>query len=222
MIEFLLIAKGRSEILFYTGELLKRQSRAQPSDSQGIRSMRHILAGILLSFLQQADARALDGWQVFSPAGAGFTVKLPGEPKKTARALEVPGGTINLTLYGIERNGLVCFISVTECSPGVLKQNANEVLDDARDNGVKKSGGTLREERKIKLNEFPGREMTIDLPDSKLRGGGIFKSRVYLVGRTHYQVAAMSTIANENPNVQRAFLNSFQLKREAATTKDGP
>ena len=184
--------------------------------------MRHILAGILLSFLQQADERALEGWQAFSPGGAGFTVKLPGEPNKTARTLEVPGGTASVTLYAIDRNGLVCIISVTEFSQGVLKQNTKEVLDDARDNGVKKSGGTLREEREIKLNDSPGREMTVDLPESKLRGGGVFKSRVYLVGRTHYQVAAMSTRANENPNVQRAFLNSFQLKREAAAKKDGP
>ncbi len=184
--------------------------------------MRQILAGILLSFLQQADERALLGWQAFSPPGAGFTVKLPGEPNKTVRALEIPGGTANFTLYAIDRNGLVCLISVTEFSEGVLKQNAKEVLDDARETGVKKSGGTLREEREIKLNDSPGREMTIDLPDSKLRGGGIFRSRVYLVGRTHYQVAAMSTKANDNPNVKRAFLNSFQLKREAATKKGAP
>ena len=101
--------------------------------------MQQIIAGILLSFLQHCDERALDGWQTFSPPGAGFTVKLPGEPNKTAHSLEVPGGTADFAVYAIDRNGLVCIISVTKFSQGVRSRTKSSVTR----NGQEIACGTL-------------------------------------------------------------------------------
>jgi hypothetical protein len=102
----------------------------------------------------------------------------------------------------------------TDLPPDVVAQGSKKTLDEARENGVRNSGGTLKEEKEIELDGNPGREMVLDLPDSRIRGGGIYKSRIYLVGQTHYQVITASPKARERSEEMKAFLNSFRLERD--------
>ncbi len=73
---------------------------------------------------------------------------------------------------------------------------------------MKNSGGTLKSEKKIVLDGHPGREMVLELPDSKVHGGGTYRSRLYLAGRIHYQVTTLSPKSNERPAEMKAFLES--------------
>jgi hypothetical protein len=176
--------------------------------------MLHSIATIVFGLFLQAVDQPLLGWQDFSPPGGGFTVKLPGEPKKNTQSVEIPAGTVKVTTYGIERDEMAFIIAVSEFPRGALKENAKEVLDEARDIGVQKSKGTQREEKEIELDDFPGREMVLDLPESRMRGSGIYLARIFLVGQTHFQVVTLSSKSNEKPNVRRAVLHSFKLKRD--------
>ena len=108
----------------------------------------------------------------------------------------------------------------SDLPPEVDVKDVKKLLDDARDQGVKNSRGKLTSEKEIELDGNPGREMILDLPDSRVKGGGIYKSRIYLVGHTHFQVAAMAPISDENPEELKAFLDSFRLKDDDAKPED--
>jgi len=174
--------------------------------------MLHVTLAISFFLTGQTADRPLQDWPDFSPRGGRFTVKMPGVPKAKTQTVETPSGTVKITSYGMERDGMAFMIMISELPPDTLKRNAKEVLDEARDKGVQNSRGTLREEKEIELGGFPGREMILDLPDSRVRGGGIYRTRLYLVGRTHYQVITLSSKAKAKSNVMSAFLDSFRLK----------
>ena len=50
-------------------------------------------------------------------------------------------------------------------------------------------------------------------------GGGIYRSRIYLVGQTHYQVMTVSSTSKEKPKVTSSFLDSFKFKRDEGKAK---
>jgi len=168
-----------------------------------------------LLFLQAPETPLRD-WKEFSPEGGGFRVKMPGAPSKTTRTIETPSGDVKMTYYAIEREKTVFMVMRSDLPPDTVAKDPKKVLDEARDNGVRNSGGTLREEKEIKLDGKPGREMLLDLPPSKVKGGGIYRSRVYLIGRTHFQVMTMAPKSRENAVETKAFLDSFRFKGDEA------
>ncbi len=178
-----------------------------------------ILTISLLLPFQTAD-RLLQDWTEFSPEGARFAVKMPGVPKENTQSIDTPSGNVKITLYGIESDGTAFMVMVSELPPDTLKKNVKELLDEARDKGVQNSRGTLREEKEIELNGFPGREMVLDLPESRMRGGGIYRGRIYLVGRLHYQAISLVPKPKAKSDVMGAFLDSFRLK-DRNTKREG-
>jgi hypothetical protein len=154
----------------------------------------------------------LDDWKDISPKDGGFSVKMPGVPEEKSQKIEAIQGPAQITLWGIERDGAAYMVIRTELPPAVVAGGPRKTLDEARDKGVRKSGGTLREEKEIEMNGHPGRELVLDLPDSRFRGGAIYKTRIYLVGRTQYQVITASSKAKERPGQMKAFLESFRLE----------
>ena len=168
------------------------------------------LATVWLFVLQPADQLPA-GWQDFSPKDGGFRVKMPGIPEERTRKIEAGQDTVEMTLWGFERDGVTFIVSRTELQPEAIAGGPKKTLDEARDKGVRNSRGKLVEEKEIELAGHPGREIVLDLPDSRVRGGGIYRSRIYLVGRIHYQVVTLSPKARERPEEMKAFLESFQL-----------
>jgi hypothetical protein len=162
-------------------------------------------------FVLQTAGPLPAGWQDFSPKDGGFRVKMPGFPKDYTRKIEAGQDTIELRLWGIEQDGVTFIVSRTELQPEAIAGGPKKTLDEARDKGVQNSRGKLVEEKEIELAGHPGREMVLDLPDSRVRGGGIYRSRIYLVGRIHYQVVTLSPKALERPEEMKAFLESFRL-----------
>jgi hypothetical protein len=156
-------------------------------------------------------ADPLAGWKYFNPKDGGFRVKTPGVLKKSTREVKAGTAMTKITLWGIEQDGIAYMVIRSELPPDAVAGGPKKTLDDARDNGVRNSGGKLREEKEIELGGHPGREIILDLPDSRVRGGGIYRSRSYLVGTTHYQVITVSPKAAARPDEMTAFLKSFRL-----------
>jgi hypothetical protein len=178
------------------------------------------IAMISLLLVLQVPDPPLSGWKDFSPKGGGFRVTMPGRPEEKTRTVETPKGMVKITYYGIERDGLAFLVMRSDLPPDAIAGGARKTLDEARDAGVQKSGGTLRQEREIELDGHPGREMVLDLPDSRVRGGGIYRTRIYLVGRTHYQAITLSSKARERPEEMKAFLDSFRLTSVGARPQE--
>src|SRR5215471_17233028 len=170
------------------------------------------LALILLGFPTQAADPPLRGWKEFSPKEGDFRVSMPGTPEEKSQTRETTDGVGKLTSYGIVREGFAYMIIRSDVPASVLAKGPKKVLDEARDQGVKKAGATLREEKAIELDGHPGREMVLDVPESRTRPAGIYRSRVYLVGRTHYSVIAFSSKSGDRSKEITSFLDSFRLK----------
>jgi len=134
---------------------------------------------ILICF-QATDPRLKD-WKELSPKGDGFRVLMPDKPEKKTATVETPQGDVKITLYTIARKKTFFMVLRSDLPPEVDVKDVKKLLDDARDQGVKNSRGKLTSEKEIELDGNPGREMILDLPDSRVKGGGIYKSRIYLV-----------------------------------------
>lgn len=97
--------------------------------------------------------------------------------------------------------------------PAVIKG----LLDRGREGGVESSGGTLKSEKEIKLNDYLGREWLMELP-----GGLTATARAYWVKRTLYQTIFVTTPkSDDSAEVKKLrqetaskFLDSFTLKTE--------
>jgi hypothetical protein len=172
----------------------------------------------VLILFQAADGPLKD-WKEFSPKEGGFRVLMPGEPTKKTRKLETPQGDAVIVTYSIQTRKAAFLVIRSDLPPKVDVTDAKKLLDDARDKGVKNSGGTLRDEKEIELDGHPGREMTLELPDSKVKGGGIYKTRIYLVGHAHLQVITLAPKSEANLKEINAFLDSFRLKEAGADRK---
>ena len=98
----------------------------------------------------------LTGWKDFSPKDGGFQVKTPGIPRESKRELGSGTTTTKITLWGIEKDGVVYMMIRSDLPPEAVAGGAKKTLDEARDSGIKNSRGTLKEEKEIELDGYPG------------------------------------------------------------------
>ena len=88
--------------------------------------------------------------------------------------------------------------------PGIPRESKSPVAINA----VK---GTLLWEKDIVLDQIPGREILVAIPNS---GGMQFYSRFYLVEQRAYQQAVLGKEANLSRQDVQLFLNSLQILKE--------
>jgi hypothetical protein len=65
--------------------------------------------------------------------------------------------------------------------------------------------------RPTSLDGYPGRQYALELPESKMPGGGTYRARAYLVNQRLYQVVAVTPRANASPTDAEKFFRSFRL-----------
>jgi hypothetical protein len=153
-------------------------------------------------------------WINIAPANAGFTVLMPAKPFEKVDAVEGQPGVENhlMTLETKLAGYVVSYVQFPDeiTDPDAIKL----MLDKGREGGIASSGGTLKSEKEIKLNEYFGREWMMELP-----GGLLTTARAYWVKRRLYQTIFV-TVANASdpPDATKVrqelatkFLDSFTL-----------
>jgi hypothetical protein len=178
---------------------------------------------IFLSFItvlaQQTPPRAIvraeSGiWINVAPANAGFTVLMPAKP--TEKVEEVAGHAgVEHHMLALETELAGYVVTYVEFPDEVTDTDAIKLmLDNGREGGLASSGGKLKSEKDIKLNEYLGREWELELP-----GGLLATARAYWVKRRLYQIVFVGTPhASDTPEVTKLrqeiatkFLDSFSL-----------
>jgi hypothetical protein len=121
---------------------------------------------ICLSFVpvlpQQSPTPAIAAesgtWINVAPANAGFTVLMPAKPVEKVSTVEGHPGIENhlMTLETKLAGYVVSYVQFPDdiTDPAAIKV----MLDKGRDGGISSSGGKLKSETEIKLNEYFGRE----------------------------------------------------------------
>ncbi len=181
---------------------------------------------ISLSFItvlaqqQPADPQQLAGriesgtWVTVAPVNAGFSILMPAKPSEDVQSLEGhPGMENHLITFETKLAGYV--VSYLQFSDEVTDPALIKVmLDRGREGGIASTGGKLKSEKEIKLNNYFGREWLMELP-----GGLSATARAYWVKRRLYQtVFVITPNANDSPEViklrdeaRTRFLDSFSL-----------
>lgn len=162
--------------------------------------------------------QAEPAWINGAPATAGFTVLMPGKPSEQTQTVEgQPGMENHLLMLETKLAGYV--VSYVVFSDDVTDPaRIKDLLDRGREGGLATSGGTLKSEKEIKLNDYFGREWLMELPN-----GLSATARAYWVKRRLFQTVFVTTPkSDDSPEVKRVrqeaatkFLDSFKLNDDA-------
>jgi hypothetical protein len=164
-----------------------------------------IHAAVLLALL--AGCQWLK-WKEFTSPEGRFSVRMPGTPTDQAQKINSPVGTIELHVFVVEQSGAQYLVAYNDYPEAMVRSGDPEkVLDGARNGVVANVRGKLVSEVKITLQQFPGREVRVMIPD----GAQIMQTRLYFVKNRLYQVGVVTPEADASSKDNLKFLDSFKL-----------
>jgi hypothetical protein len=165
--------------------------------------------GIWLGLCSASYSQA-DGWKPLTSKPGKFMVLMPGEPKEQTQEVPTPAGKIKVTMYIVEKDAIAYFASYNDYPPELVqKSDAETMLNGARDGAVANVKGKLTDEKKIKIDAYPGRDISFEA----LGGMFVARSRIYLVKDRLYQVMVLAPKANGLPKEIDKYLDSFKLTK---------
>ncbi|MDO8646811.1 MAG: hypothetical protein Q7R70_00140 [Candidatus Diapherotrites archaeon] len=142
----------------------------------------------------------------FKPAGAGFSVLMPGTPQLQTQTMNTAIGPVDIKMYVLEKDNLGYTVGYTSYpEAAVSEKTPDQMLDGARDGAVANVFGTLTSEEILSINGNPAREFTITV-----KGGGI-RARIILVKNKLYMVLVAASKDNIMKKQVGDFLESFKL-----------
>jgi len=161
----------------------------------------------LLLLLVAVPALAADSWQEFRSFEGGFAVQLPGPPKVTADPPDANG--VSSHSFLVDRDKTAYMVGYDQYPAGKLAVlDPVRVLDVSRDDLIKGREVTLTEDRPLKLEGHPGRELVFVAKD-----GFTQMVRLYVVGDRLYQTLSGGPKGHEKTPEAKRFHDSFHLIR---------
>jgi hypothetical protein len=167
-----------------------------------------ILVAILLLTIGSRQAKPMSAqsdWIVFSPKGGGFSIMLPGEPKRR----EFPHGTSKgqtlSPLYELTHEDFKYVVSYMNYPISVEGAERDKLLSMGAEAGITSAGGEVVSNTPISLDGYPGREVKGEMK------GFSYRSRVYLVGQRLYLLIVWLPSNKTDSENAAKFFNSFKL-----------
>jgi len=161
------------------------------------------LVVVLFLFVFVATSRAETGMQEFTSKDGGFIISMPGAPKESVQNVDSAAGPLELHQFLVE-DGNVAYIVMYNDYPRV-PESQETFFKNVRDGGVNAVKGTLKKEKVIARQGYPGRAFDIETSDTLLL------QDVYLVGKRLYQVILGVPKADSMPSRTNQFFGSFKL-----------
>ncbi len=168
--------------------------------------MRTLLAICILSACG-TTASAADWSETTSKAGK-FKVSFPGKPQTMKRTLSTAVGKIDLHMFILPTMGNRAVYAVMYNDyPAIVTQTAdpNTVLERALNGAVKSKNGTITKKANIKIDGFPGKDVTFEGSSGGKKLTGFI--RVYLVNSRLYQLLVFQ---QEGVKLSKADIEKFQ------------
>lgn len=148
-------------------------------------------------------------WRAFEWPQGGFSVLLPGKPRKEARTVKIDGTPVPLEMLSLQTKGAAYGIGYADFPPGATAEAQVRRLAAARDQLVGNIAGELKSDKEINVGGHPGREFRAE---GTVAGEPFVTSaRVVAVGDRLYEVAVVARaeqVAAADPDL---FLGSFKL-----------
>jgi len=136
------------------------------------------------------------------------SVLFPGPPEEETETTDTPGGPVETHSFSVNRVDaayLVMYVDRRVPVGGEVTPDA--ILDAVRDGALANVGGKLLEERPIKFEGHPGRELKAEAGP----GTTILRFRMILVGRRLYMTLVTTSRKRAHSEDVERFLDSFKL-----------
>lgn len=145
-----------------------------------------------------------ESWKTYTFRRHNFSCTMPAQPDYSKQNVESLAGTITVHSWMVEYGDMALGVMVDDM-PGEI-EDIEKALDDGRDGAVRSSGGSLICEKKVSLAGSAGREITIRTGQDMT-----YTARIYIAGRTIYQVMFVAPAELSTEEVRVRFMDSFKL-----------
>jgi len=162
-----------------------------------------LLLGVSLPLVLGAN---VDDWKPLTEKEGGFSILFPGTPTENKQETKTPAGTVAVTFFVLEKEGITYVASYSVFPKESVKARSEEKrLDNARDGAVASAKGKLENQRSIKIGKYPGRELMIQGEKNFVR------SRIFAVENRLYQTMVVGSKQQVSGSQADHFLDSFRL-----------
>ncbi len=147
----------------------------------------------------------------FKSEAGGFAVMSPAPLEESVQPVETQGSKIDLHLFSAQQDESAYFVAYCDYAPELARpDNAEKMLDGARDGAVGNTHGKLTSETAITLAGHPGREVLIEARGED-RPPVTIKGRLFMVKNRLYQVTVVAPRSRSGDKAVDDFLQSFKL-----------
>ncbi|WP_347925850.1 hypothetical protein [Pontimicrobium sp. SW4] len=175
--------------------------------------MKDLLYTIALFFAVSITISAQSDWLDFKSVEFAFIAKFPDEPKKTVQEVPTAIGNIDMHMFmyqPTDNDDNIIYSVIKSDYPKEQFTDAddeynNDVLDGAVNGAVTNVNGQLIFDNKINLNNYPGRNVKIEIDTA------FIYINTYLVENIMYITQVICLKNNdENKDIKR-FMESFDI-----------
>lgn len=148
-------------------------------------------------------------WKPFSSKAGAFKVLMPGTPIQETDTVNTQAGFIPVNVFSVARqNEAVYGVAYTDYPKNITPnfRELDQLIRELTSKDLEAAGVKLINQRTLRLNNFLGREIKLQLPE-----GLIMKWRFYLVNKRLYQLFVMTDKEASLTKSIDGFFNSFQL-----------
>ncbi len=152
----------------------------------------------------------ISSWSSYNSYDSSYTVSFPEKPTEKKDYLETAIGKVYFAEASYSKDKNYYSTSHTTYPVDPKQYDAEKGLDGSRDGISKSINMEIVREEKIKINGFPAREVEMKGKEGAVLAHLILDPN----GPTLYQVFVVSGDGNVNTPENKAFLNSFSIKRK--------
>jgi hypothetical protein len=173
-----------------------------------------IVVAASIGFLWKFNKSASDSftWQEVQAPDNSFVVSMPVKPVESTQNL---GGNLQMhVLTGYMGQDGFYGIAYADYPGGeTSKVSSSFLLDAAAQGAASNSGAQITSKKSITLSGYPGLETDMEVPTSKVPGGGRVACRIYWVAPRIYIVCAGGPESSPVYTSRAKFLDSFRFKK---------
>lgn len=154
-------------------------------------------------------------WKTFTSQAGKFSVLMPGQPLLKLQPLDTSIGPVTSQFFQSQSgDGREYYmVGYTDYPADLIKQaNVDRMLSRSRDGLVKMVNGKLSSEKKIALEQYPGRDLVVEVSASQETPvTATVRVRTYFVKNRQYILMALAP-ESDYPSAQiEEYLDSFRV-----------
>jgi hypothetical protein len=154
-------------------------------------------------------------WETLSEGG--FTVQMPGKPKKQTQSVSTAVGPVTFNTFSVEHSSEAFIVGYNDFPIAATKNiDPEQLLNNAKNGAAQSVSGKVTGEKSITMAGNPGKEfvgegVSPEADSSGKRQEATFTARIYWATPRLYQVLYVHPKGSAATETGQKFLDSFQI-----------